>query len=485
MSKRRSLPGKLERRLRRRLGQQRLLTDVESLAVYECDALTHFSAMPLAVTFPHSTEDCVAIMRACFDAQIPVTPRGAGTGLSGGAVPPSDGGVLIDTSMMRSILELNTVDRRARVQPGLVNARLSECVAENGLFYAPDPSSQSVCTLGGNVAENASGPHGLKYGSTRQHILGATIVLEDGEIIELSDEGDEYDLLSLVVGSEGTLGIVTEIEVRLTQKPASVMTLLGAFGSLAGACQAVSDVIAAGIEASAIEAMDHLTIEAVESSVHAAGYPRHADAVLLIELDGNPRDVSADAKAIAEVFEQHDLLSFERANDPEQRSRLWQGRKGAFGAMGRVAPNVYVMDAVVPRSRLQQAILEIGAICTRYDLRLANVFHAGEGNLHPNISYDARDPDEVDRVLKANAEIVRACLDLGGTLSGEHGVGLEKKEFMHLQFGAPVLESFASIRRAFGPRSLMNPGKLLPTPRACTEVKGPAKQVFTTFEDLV
>ena len=466
--------------LRRILTPARLLVDLESLFVYECDALTHFKQRPLAVLLPESTEEVAACLRLLHAARIPFTPRGAGTGLSGGALPPEGGGVLVDTSRMKRLIELSVVDRFAIIEPGLVNLRLSEMIAGSGLFYAPDPSSQMACTIGGNVAENSGGPHCLKYGATTAHVLGLTVVLEDGEIVEIGGpeaavEGP--DLVGAFTGSEGTLGVVTRIVVRLVPKPAAVKTLLGAFRDLPAACRAVSEMIAEGIQASAIEALDRLTIEAVEASVFAAGYPQDAGAVLLVELDGHPDDLAADAAKVERIFRRQEALSFESADDPDKRKKLWQGRKGAFGAMGRVAPDLYVMDTVVPRSRLEEAIRRISEICARHRLKLANVFHAGEGNLHPNISYDGRDEEELSRVLLANDEIVAVCLELGGSLSGEHGIGVEKRAFMGLLFSAADLEAFERFRSAWAPTGLVNPGKVLPTPRACTEVRGRMAQL--------
>ena len=473
-----ALPPSLHDELRDVLGD-RLLVDDASLFVYECDALTQFKRRPLAVTLPESTRDVQAIARACHAAKVSMTPRGAGTGLSGGALPAETGGVLIDTSRMRRILEIDVVDRFAVVEPGLVNLHLSQAVTEHGLFYAPDPSSQMTCTIGGNIAENSGGPHCLKYGATTNHVLGVSIVLANGDLIELGGpegDGEGLDLLGAFVGSEGTLGIVTRATLRLSPKPAVVATLLAGFTTMPEASRAVADVIAAGITPAAIEALDDRTIAAVEASVFAAGYPSETGAVLLVELDGHELDVAADRTDIEAICRRHECVSFEAADDPARRAKLWQGRKGAFGAMGRVAPDLYVMDAVVPRSRLEEAIRKITEICDRHDVYVANVFHAGEGNLHPNISYDGRDADEVRRVLAAGEEIVRACLDLGGALSGEHGIGLEKQEFMPLAFTDADLDAMERFRDAWNPSGLLNPDKILPTPRACVEVRGAASR---------
>lgn len=469
------LPDELKRALVAIVGDRGLSTSPETLLAYECDALTHFKKAPLAVTWPISTEAVSSVVQACVNASVPFTPRGAGTGLSGGALPPAEGGILIDTSKMTRILEVDAVNRLARVQPGLVNARLSEHVEKLGLFYAPDPSSQTACTIGGNVAENSGGPHCLKFGSTRRHVLSLECVLPTGEITTLgSDSGraTSLDLVSALVGSEGTLGIVTAVTVRLLRRPAVTETLLAAFSSLPRACEVVSAMVSAGVTASAIEALDQRTIEAVEASVFAAGYPPDAGAVLLVELDGPAIEVDADRRDVEEIFHRYDAISVEVARDESHRMRLWKGRKGAFGAMGRVAPDLYVMDAVVPRSQLATAIEKITDICDRYDLRIANVLHAGEGNLHPNICYDGRDTEEVERVHAANREIIQACLDLGGALTGEHGVGVEKQEFMELCCGTNALDLMTRFKKAINPAELCNPGKVIPTPKSCSDPRG-------------
>jgi glycolate oxidase subunit GlcD len=369
-------------------------------------------------------------------------------------------------------------NRFAVVQPGLVNAQLSKVVAVHGLAYAPDPSSQMVCTLGGNVAENSGGPHCLKHGSTSQHVLALEVVLADGRIIRVGSPtgiSEGLDLRGLILGSEGTLGLVTELTCRLVPVPAMIETLLAPFGSMRAACEAVSRIIAAGIIPAALEALDERTIQAVEASVYRAGYPADAAAVLLVELDGHPAQVAAERAEIIAIFRETGAIDVETAADEAHRQRLWKGRKGAFGAMGRLAPDLYVQDAVVPRSKLPEVLPEIGAICDRYGLKLANVFHAGEGNLHPNISYDGRDAAEVERVVAAGREIIELCIRMGGVLSGEHGIGLEKQEFMGLMFTEADLETMSRVRAVFNPRNLLNPGKMLPTPRACVEVGRPAR----------
>lgn len=470
------LPAALAADLVAVVGPARALLSRGRLLAYECDALTHFKTMPLAVVLPESTAEVQAVIRACVRHGVPFCPRGAGTGLSGGATAPR-GGVLIEMVRMNRILHVDAENRLANVQPGVINQHLSDAVKAHGLYYAPDPSSQTVCSIGGNVAENAGGPHCLKYGSTERHILAIEVVLPDGDVVTLGNATGTHhglDLRGLFVGSEGTLGIATAITCRLLPIPQAVETLMAPFPTLRHACQAVSDIIAAGIVVAALEALDERTIHAVEDSVFRAGYPRDAGAVLLVEIDGHPAEVTEASARVREVLRLNGSLSVSAARDPEERKILWRGRKGAFGAMGRLAPDLYVQDAVVPRTALPDVLAKVCAICDRLNLRLANVFHAGDGNLHPNICYDGRDPDEVARVMEAGREIIRVCLEAGGSLSGEHGIGLEKREFMSLQFSDDDLDAMARVRAAFNPDDLLNPGKLLPTPRACVEVRRPA-----------
>jgi glycolate oxidase subunit GlcD len=469
----RRLPSSFRRRLRRLFPDDRLVTDPALLRAYECDALTHFRSPPLAVAFPETTGEVQETVRAAVAAGVPLTARGAGTCLSGGAIA-ADGGILLETSRMRRILEIDAENRRARVQPGVVNARLSRAAAPFGLLYAPDPSSQTVSTIGGNVAENAGGPHCLAQGVTSQHVLAVEIVTGTGERVTLGsplEETEELDLRGLFIGSEGTLGIATEITCRLVPRPESVETLLASYGSLPDACRAVARVIAAGIVPSALEVLDERTIRAVEGEKGEAGYPLDAAAVLLVEVDGPEARVASEARAVEEHLAKERPLRVERAVDDAHRARLWKGRKGAFGAMGRQAPDLYLQDAVVPRSRLPEVIEAISAICTRHEVTVANVFHAGDGNLHPILCYDSRHPGELERVLAASAEIVRVCLEAGGTLSGEHGIGIEKRDHMPELLGAQELRAMGHVRSAFDPTGLMNPGKLLPTPGACAELR--------------
>lgn len=446
----------------------------EDLRVYECDALTLYKTRPLAVTFPESTEEVVKIVRACARHGAPFVPRGAGTGLSGGATPV-DGCVLVETSRMQRILHVDLDNRFAVVQPGLVNIRLSQAVAASGFYYAPDPSSQMACTIGGNVAENSGGPHCLKHGMTTKHILGLTVVLPEGDVVRLGGAAPDttgYDLVGLFVGSEGTLGVATEITVRLEQQPECVRTFLASYARMSDACAAVSEIIARGIDPAALEILDRLTIDAVESSVYAAGYPREADAVLLVELDGLAADVELAGTEVIQICRGHGALDLEDASDEEERKRLWKGRKGAFGAMGRINTDLLVMDGVVPRHRLQWILEQVYRVREKYGVMLTNVFHAGDGNLHPNISYDGRDPEETARVLKAGEEILRLCIEAGGVLSGEHGIGVEKRDFMPFMFDDVDLEWMRRVRSVWNPRGLCNPHKVLPTAKACVEARG-------------
>lgn len=457
--------------LEQALGRDAVAASPEHLAAYECDGLALYKERPRVVIVPRSTEETAKAVRILHRARVPIVPRGAGTGLSGGATPVK-GGALVSLTRMRRVLEVDTVDRLARVELGLVNADLSAHTARWKLAYAPDPSSQTACTLGGNVAENSGGPHCFKHGATTLHVLGLTVVLATGDVVTIGGPEPDpqgYDLRTLFVGSEGTLGIATEAWLRLVPKPEVVETYLAPFSSMDAACRAVSAVVAAGILPAALEMIDDRTIAAVEASIFAAGYPRDAAAVLLVELDGSRAEVRRDGARIQEICKNYGALRFESATDEEQRKRLWKGRKGAFGAMGRIAPDLYVMDCVVPRTRLPQALAAISEIVDRLGVKCANVFHAGDGNLHPNMSYDGRNADEVRRVLKAGEEICRACVDLGGTLSGEHGIGIEKNDFLPMVFRPAELSAFQQVRRAFDPDGLMNPCKSLPS-SMCGEI---------------
>jgi glycolate oxidase subunit GlcD len=455
------------------LGAAGVIHEPARLLAYECDGLALLRHRPALVLLPRTTDECSRAMRILHREKIPVVGRGAGTGLSGGATPV-EGGVLIGFARMRDVLEVNATDRYARVQAGVVNVDLTLAVEKHGLFYAPDPSSQAACTIGGNVGENSGGPHCFKHGATTRHILGLVIVRDDGSVLDLSlPQADPtgYDLIGLFVGSEGMFGLATEITVGLVPTPPVTETFLAIFTNLDAACDAVSDAIAAKLEPSALEILDRLTIQAVEASVFAAGYPREAEAVLLIEAEGTEVEVEATLAPMKAIAQKRGAIDMRRARSATERKKLWAGRKGAFGAMGRIAPDLYVADVVVPRTKLRELVAESTRIAREKRLKLANVFHAGDGNLHPNISYDRRDPDEVKRVLEASDEIMKVVVAAGGSLTGEHGVGLEKQEFMSLVFNDDDLRAMCRVREAWDPAGRMNPGKLIPV-HACREMRG-------------
>ncbi len=453
--------------LARIVGPSHLLRRATELLVYRSDGLPGLQRTPGLAVFPGTRDELVAVVRTLAAHRAPFVARGAGTGLSGGAL--ADGVTLLGLHRLRRIVALDPEARTATVEPGVVNASLTRAAAPHGLHYAPDPSSQSACTIGGNVAENAGGPHCLKYGVTLDHVLRATVVLPDGEVVTL-DRGDDggYDLLGAFIGSEGCFGVVVDVTVRLTPDPERVITLLADFASVRAAADATSRIIAAGILPAALELMDRPTIEAVESSVYAAGYPRDAAAVLLAEVDGAAAGLDDDAAAIERLCRAAGARSVRVARDPVERARLWMGRKKAFGAMGRIAPHLVVQDAVVPRSQLAELLDDIAAIGARHRLTVCNVFHAGDGNLHPNIPYDAHDPDEAARVHAAMGEIMARCIDAGGTITGEHGVGLDKLPYMDRLFTADTLDAMCSLRDVFDPDRRANPGKVVPV-RACRE----------------
>ena len=438
---------------------------------YSMDGLPTHRRVPDLVVLPASREELIAVVRLLAALGVPFVPRGAGTGLSGGALA-DEGSVLLVLTRLNRILQIDKNNRRAVVEPGVVNAKLGAAAQPQGLQYAPDPSSQSACTIGGNVAENAGGPHCLKYGVTANHILALEVLLADGSLVELGCPGGEPwgpDLVGLFVGSEGNFGIATRITVRLTPLPRAVRTLLADFTSIRAAGEAVSAIIATGIVPAALEMMDQSCIRAVEDSVYAAGYPRDAAAILLVELDGRNADaVIAETDAVTELLRKSAARSVRTAATEAERERLWQGRKKAFGAMGRLSRDLVVQDAVVPRSALPQVLDTIGAIAQRYGLVVSNVFHAGDGNLHPNISFDATDPELKKKVEAASAEIMAACIAAGGTITGEHGVGIDKLRYMPLIFDAESLGAMHAVRRVFDPDERVNPGKVVPV-HACRE----------------
>jgi glycolate oxidase subunit GlcD len=458
------------------VGPHGVRTAAAERMTYASDGLPTHRRMPGLVVFPNTREHVIAIVRLLATHGVPFVPRGAGTGLSGGALADTDA-VLIVLTRLNRILELDARNRRAIVEPGVVNARLSLAARPHGLHYAPDPSSQTACTIGGNVAENAGGPHCLKYGVTSAHVLALEVVLANGQVVNLGSPGGEAwgpDLVGLFVGSEGNFGIATRITVRLSPVARAVRTLLADFTSLRAAGSAVSAVIASGIVPAAMEMMDRSCVEAVEDSVYAAGYPRDAAAVLLVELDGMAEPaVAAEAADVEAILRAHAARTVRTAANAAERDRLWLGRKKAFGAMGRLSRDLVVQDAVVPRTSLPDVLETIAAIAARYGLRVSNVFHAGDGNLHPNISFDATTPGLRERVELASAEIMQACIAAGGTITGEHGIGIDKLRYMPWIFGGEALAAMRAVRHVFDPAERVNPGKVVPV-HACREWSGRA-----------
>ena len=465
--------------LERILGAGGLVLTAEGRMVYECDMHTFYKGAPDAVALPIRTEQVQAIVRVCHAARVPIVPRGSGTGLIGGAMAPQ-GGVMVSLNRMVSILEVDLPNRCATVQPGLINLWLSNAVRERGWFFAPDPSSQMVSSIGGNVSTNAGGPHCLKYGITTNHVLGLEMVTGSGDLVRLGGKTVDhpgYDLTGIAVGSEGTFGLVTAVTVRLTHLPEAVKTVLAAFRTVVEASETVSAIIASGMIPAALEMLDEVIITAINAGT-GAGYPEGAGAVLLIELDGPRAEVEAQGERAAALCHEGGALSVSVARDEAERALLWKGRKEAAGAVGRLTAAYLLQDAVVPRSKLPQIMREVVAISERYRLRIANVFHAGDGNLHPMICYDDRLPDELERAKEANEELLRACLALGGSVTVEHGNGLDKCKNLPLQYADADLNFMYRIRGVFDPDRLMNPGKLLPSHPACGEGFRPQRPVL-------
>lgn len=454
--------------LRRMLGPDRVLDARSDLAVYECDAFVIEKHCPSVAVFPQTTAEVAAIVKLCNERRVPFVPRGAGTSLSGGGLPVG-GGVMIVLTRMRDIVEVNLRDRYAVVEPGVVNASLNKRLIGTGFHYAPDPSSQGACTIGGNTATNAGGPHTLKYGVTVNHVLGIELVTADGEVMQIGGPVDSVpgpDLVGTIVGGEGTLGIVTKVWVRLTRNPQNVRTMLGIFESVDDATQAISAIIGAGIIPAALEMMDQGILVAVEEAFHF-GFPLDAEAILLIEVDGLEVGLDAQRDRITEMCRQHGAREVRFAADAKERLQLWKCRKQAFGAIGRLSPSYCTQDGVVPRSKLPHILQRIRATGEKFGIKIVNVFHAGDGNLHPILLFDERNPDEVRRVLDASGEILTECLDCGGSVTGEHGIGLEKISFMKRMFTSDDLEVMERLRDALNPGGLLSPGKLLPTAGAC------------------
>jgi len=457
--------------LKAALPAKSLLLEAEALRPYECDGLSAYRQVPLAVCLPETLEQAQAVLRVCREHKVPVVARGAGTGLSGGALPLADG-VILSLARFNRILEIDAENRLARVQPGVRNLAISEAVAHLGLYYAPDPSSQIACSIGGNVAENSGGVHCLKYGLTVHNVLALKVLTIDGELLELglpALDSPGYDLLALMTGSEGLLGIVVEVTVKLLVKPERAQVVLAAFDSVETAGAAVAKIIGAGLLPAGLEMMDNLSIRAAEDFVHA-GYPVDAAAILLCELDGANAEVSEQILALRAVLLEAGATEVRTAEDDAQRLKFWAGRKGAFPAVGRISPDYYCMDGTIPRLHLAHVLRRIGEMSLQYGLRVANVFHAGDGNLHPLILFDANQPDEMHRAEAFGTDILKLCVEVGGTVTGEHGIGIEKLDAACSQFTAEELAQFHAIKAAFDPDGLLNPGKAVPTLHRCAEM---------------
>jgi glycolate oxidase len=463
----------LTSRLRAELGAAKVIDDRQELRTYECDGLAHYKVVPGLVVLAESTADVAAVVTACAEAGVPFVARGSGTGLSGGALPHADG-VLVVTSRMRTIVEIDRDGQRAVVEPGVINLHVTRASAPSGYYYAPDPSSQQVCSIGGNVAENSGGAHCLKYGFTTNHVLGVEFVEPSGEVVEIGGKAPDppgYDLLGAIVGSEGTLGIATRVTVRLTRAPESVQTLLAGFDGTDAAGQAVSAIIAAGVIPAAVEMMDALAIEAAEAAVHC-GYPDGAGAVLIVELDGPTSEVDAQFAQVRELCEKAGAFEIRIAADDAERALFWKGRKSAFAAVGRISPDYIVQDGVIPRTALPEVLRAIADLSASSGVRVANVFHAGDGNLHPLVLFDDAVPGQAERAEEVSGAILDLCLEHGGSITGEHGVGSDKAKHMPRMFTAEDLDTMQLVRCAFDPDGLSNPGKVFPTPRLCGEVPG-------------
>ncbi len=466
-----ALPAAFRSDLERAVARDSLITEASELRTYECDALTGHRAVPELVVLAASAEEVRAAVKLCHEHGVPFVARGAGTGLSGGALPVADG-VVISLARLNRVLEIDLDAGRVVVEPGVTNLEITKAVAPDGFYYAPDPSSQQVCTIGGNVAENSGGAHCLKHGFTVNHVLAAEVVLPDGELVTLSRDDTGPDLLGVFVGSEGTLGIAVRITVRILRAPETVKTLLAGFATTDAAGDAVSHVISAGILPAAIEMMDALTIEAVEAAV-APGYPAGAGAVLIVELDGPAAQVAEESAAVEAICNRFGAFELHAAETADERARVWKGRKSAFAAMGRISSSYYVQDGVVPRTKLPEVLRRTAELSAEYGLRVASVFHAGDGNLHPLVLYDESVEGEPERAEALAVAILDACIDAGGSLTGEHGIGVDKACSMPKLFGERDLEAMRLLRAGFDPDGIANPGKIFPTPRLCGEIPGP------------
>jgi glycolate oxidase len=453
------------------VGVRNVVRRKEELLVYECDGLTSYRHRPAVVVLPRSTEEVAAIVKICHQQQIPFVARGSGTGLSGGALPMEDC-VLIVTSLMKRILDIDLENQRVVVEPGVINSWVTQAVSGAGFYYAPDPSSQIICSVGGNVAENSGGVHCLKYGVTTNHVLGLKLVLPDGSMADVGGPVPEmpgYDLTGLFVGSEGTLGIATEITLKILKTPESIWVLLADFTSVEAAAATVSDIISAGIIPGGMEMMDNLSINAVEDVVATNCYPRDAAAILLVEVDGLEVEAAANSQRVAAICYQNGARQVRIATDPDERLILWKGRKAAFAAMGKISPDYYVQDGVIPRTKLEYVLQEIANLGDHYGYYVANVFHAGDGNLHPLILYDNAVPGALEKVEALGGAILKLCVQVGGSISGEHGIGADKRCYMPEMFTPTDLETMQWVRQAFDPTQIANPGKIFPTPRTCGE----------------
>ena len=457
-------------RMQRIVGAANVLSTPSDLLVYECDGFTIEKNKPDVVVFPNSTEQIVAIVQACGEFDVPFVPRGAGTSLAGGCLPVG-GGVMIALTRMKRILEVNYRDRYAVIEPGVVNLWLTNHLKPKGFHFAPDPSSQGACTIGGNVATNSGGPHTLKYGVTVNHVLGVELILPDGRVVRTGGPVEDmpgYDLTGVVVGSEGTFGVASKAWVRITRNPEAYRTLLGVFETVDDATNTISDIIGAGIIPGALEMLDSLILGAIEAAFHF-GFPLDAGAVLIMEVDGLDAGLDQDAERIVEIAKKNNAREVRRANTDAERMLLWKSRKQAFGAVGRLAPSYCTQDGVVPRTKLPLILKAIKAISVKYDIRIANVFHAGDGNIHPILLFDERDLDQVQRVMSASNEILDECIRLGGSVTGEHGIGVEKIDFMPKLFTPEDLAMMVRLRTAFNPDNRCSPRKMLPTAGACIE----------------
>jgi glycolate oxidase len=466
------------------LGKNGVVQRREELITYECDGLTSYRQRPAVVVLPRTTEQVAEVVKICDRYSIPFIARGSGTGLSGGALPIEDC-VLIVTSLMRQILSVDLDNQRVVVQPGVINNWVTQTVCGAGFYYAPDPSSQIICSIGGNVAENSGGVHCLKYGVTTNHVLGLKIVTPDGSIVDIGGQIPEmpgYDLTGIFVGSEGTLGIATEITLRILKSAESICVLLADFTTVEAAAESVSDIISAGIIPGGMEMMDNISINAVEDVVATNCYPRDATAILLVEIDGLEVEVAANKQRVAEICKKNGARNITSASDLETRLKLWKGRKAAFAAAGHLSPDYYVQDGVIPRTQLPYVLQEIEALSQKFGYQIANVFHAGDGNLHPLILFDNSIEGALEKVEELGGEILKLCVRVGGSISGEHGIGADKKCYMPDMFSEIDLETMQWVRQVFNPQGLANPGKIFPTPRTCGEAASASKQQFQGVE---